>query len=91
MAKVDKSTRLHKEITLLGVYAIATGATLSGGLFLLPGLAAEQAGPAVVLCYLLAVVPLVPAMYEPVARMRWTFSPIPPAILEIMAHVFRVS
>jgi len=47
---------------LRDVFTIATGATLSAGLFLLPGIAASQAGPAIVLCYLLAAVPLVPAM-----------------------------
>ena len=62
MAIVQKSQRLKKELTLLHVCAIATGTTLSAGLFLLPGLAAQQAGSAIVLCYLLAAVPLVPAM-----------------------------
>lgn len=56
------AARLPKELTLRDVYTIATGATLSAGLFLLPGLAAAQAGPAIVLCYMLAAVPLVPAM-----------------------------
>ncbi len=55
-------TSMKKQLGLGSVYAIATGATLSAGLFLLPGLAAQQAGPAVVLCYLLAAVPLIPAM-----------------------------
>ena len=54
--------RLKKELGLRDVYTIATGATLSAGLFLLPGLAAREAGPAIVLCYLLAAIPLVPAM-----------------------------
>jgi amino acid transporter len=54
---------LTKELGLRDVFAIATGATLSAGLFLLPGLAARQAGPAIVLCYLLAAVPLVPALF----------------------------
>ncbi|MCP3915761.1 MAG: amino acid permease [bacterium] len=53
---------LSKELRLFDVYALATGATLSAGLFLLPGLAAAQVGPAIVFCYLLAAVPLVPAM-----------------------------
>ena len=53
---------LEKKLGLFDVYALATGATLSAGLFLLPGLAASQAGPAVVLSYLLAAIPLVPAM-----------------------------
>ena len=30
-------------------------------------------------------------MYEPVARILWMFSPIPPADWEILAHCFRVS
>jgi basic amino acid/polyamine antiporter, APA family len=54
--------RLKKELTLFHVYAIATGTTLSAGFFLLPGLAAIESGPALPLAYLIAVVPLVPAM-----------------------------
>lgn len=56
--------KLKKELTLLDVYAISTGTTLSAGFFLLPGLAAVQAGPALVLSYILAAVPLVPAMFS---------------------------
>ena len=35
--------------------------------------------------------PLVPAMYESVARMLWIESPMPPAYLEMDAHVLSVS
>lgn len=56
------SPRLQKSLGLRDVYTLATGATLSAGLFLLPGIAAQSAGPAIVFAYLLAVVPLVPAM-----------------------------
>jgi amino acid transporter len=56
--------KLKKELTLFHVYAIATGATLSAGFFLLPGLASMEAGPAVPLVYLIAVIPLVPAMFS---------------------------
>ncbi|MCH8822546.1 MAG: amino acid permease [Planctomycetes bacterium] len=56
--------KLKKELSLFGVYAIATGTTLSAGFFLLPGLAAAEAGPAVVLCYLIAAALLVPAMFS---------------------------
>jgi amino acid transporter len=56
------AARLPKELNLRDVYTIATGATLSAGLFLLPGLAGAQAGPGIVLCYMLAAVPIVPAM-----------------------------
>ena len=49
-----KPARLEKQLGLWDVYAIATGATLSSGFFLLPGLAAAGAGPAMPLSYLLA-------------------------------------
>ena len=54
--------KLSKELRFFDIFALATGATLSGGLFLLPGIAAAQAGPAIPLCYLIAVIPLVPAL-----------------------------
>ena len=55
---------LNKELTLLNVYSIAIGTTLSAGFFLLPGIAFNEAGPAVVLSYLIAVIPLIPAMFS---------------------------
>lgn len=64
MAFLPKSKRLKKELSLLNVYAIATGATISSGFFLLPGLAAAQAGPAVILSYLVAAIPLIPAVFS---------------------------
>ena len=57
-----KSKRLKKELKLLDVYAIATGTTLSAGFFLLPGIAAQQAGSGIVLAYLIASIALIPAM-----------------------------
>lgn len=53
--------RLKKELRLLDVYAISTGATLSAGFFLLPGIAAAQAGSAIVLSYVLAGLLMIPA------------------------------
>lgn len=64
MAKKLKIGRLKKELKLLDVYAIATGTTLSAGFFLLPGLAASYAGPAVILAYLIAAIPLIPSMFS---------------------------
>ncbi len=64
MTGLHKHKRLKKELRLLDVYAIATGATLSAGFFLLPGIAAVEAGPALVLAYLIAAIPLVPAMFS---------------------------
>jgi APA family basic amino acid/polyamine antiporter len=61
MSGVDNPPRLRKELSLLDVYAIATGATLSSGLFLLPGLAAAQVGPGLIVSYALAAIPMVPA------------------------------
>ncbi len=64
MAVLHRSKRLKKELSLFNVYAFATGATLSSGFFLLPGLAAAQAGPAVTVSYLIAAVLLVPAVFS---------------------------
>ncbi len=60
MAK--KPQRLKKELGLLNVFMIATGTTLSAGFFLLPGIAFESAGPAITLAYIIAAIPLIPAM-----------------------------
>ena len=58
----EPKARLSKRLGLFDVYAIATGATLSSGFFLLPGLAAVEVGPAIVFAYLVAAIPLIPAM-----------------------------
>ncbi|MEJ2272239.1 MAG: amino acid permease, partial [Candidatus Bathyarchaeota archaeon] len=60
----ELKNRLKKELTLFHVFAIATGTTLSAGFFLLPGLVANYSGPAVPLAYLIAVLPLIPAMFS---------------------------
>ncbi len=46
--------KLKKELNLLNVFCVASGAMISSGLFILPGLAHAQAGPAVVISYFLA-------------------------------------
>ncbi len=55
---------MKKELRLQDVYVIVTGATLSAGFFLLTGIAAAEAGPALVLAYMLAAVPLIPDMFS---------------------------
>jgi amino acid transporter/mannitol/fructose-specific phosphotransferase system IIA component (Ntr-type) len=45
---------LKKELGLFEVFCIATGAMISSGLFILPGLAFNYAGPAVIISYFLA-------------------------------------
>ena len=54
--------QLTRSLGLRHVFALSTGAMLSSGLFLLPGLAASKAGPSAVLAYLLAGCLAVPAM-----------------------------
>ena len=54
--------KLRQELNLLGVFCIASGAMISSGLFILPGLAYARAGPAVILCYLLAGLLAIPGM-----------------------------
>ncbi len=50
------SSRMHlkKSLGLMDVFCIASGAMISSGIFVLPGLAFAKAGPAVVVAYLLA-------------------------------------
>lgn len=64
MPVLEASQRLKKELGLFDVFAVSTGAMFSSGFFLLPGLAAAKAGPAVVLAYLFAGVLILPAMFS---------------------------
>jgi basic amino acid/polyamine antiporter, APA family len=61
-----KPQLLEKQLGLWDVYALATGATLSSGFFLLPGLAAVGAGPAIPLSYALAALILLPGLLSKV-------------------------
>ena len=53
---------LKKEITLFGAFAIALGTTISSGFFLLPGMAFAQAGPAILVAYLVAGIVIIPPL-----------------------------
>lgn len=64
MASLTKSERLRKELGFFSVFSLSTGATLSAGFFLLPSIAAQQAGPAINLAYLIAAIPLIPATFS---------------------------
>ena len=61
MARDDRGA-LTRSLGLRHVFALSTGAMLSSGLFLLPGLAVAKAGPSAVLAYLIAGLLAVPAM-----------------------------
>jgi len=54
--------RLKKSLTLLDLFCVATGAMISSGLFILPGLAFSKAGPSVILSYLLAGLLCIPTV-----------------------------
>jgi amino acid transporter/mannitol/fructose-specific phosphotransferase system IIA component (Ntr-type) len=64
VAKLNKDNRLKKQLKLFDVYAISTGAMFSSGFFLLPGLAAAQTGPSVILAYFVAGILILPAMFS---------------------------
>lgn len=55
---------LKKELGLLGVFAIASGAMISSGLFILPGLAFLRAGPAMILSYIIAGILVLPTIFS---------------------------
>lgn len=46
--------KLKKEIGFIGIFSISTGAMISSGIFVLPGIAYAKAGPGVVISYLIA-------------------------------------
>ncbi|MCK4667658.1 amino acid permease [Candidatus Dependentiae bacterium] len=46
--------KLKRKLTFIDIFSIASGAMISSGLFILPGLAHAKAGPAVFVSYLLA-------------------------------------
>lgn len=53
---------LKKQLGLVDVFAICTGAMFGSGFFLLPGIAAAQTGSSVVLAYIFAAVLALPAL-----------------------------
>lgn len=55
------STSLRRHLSLPAVFTVSLGAMIGSGIFVLPGLAAELAGPAAVVAYFLAGLIVVPA------------------------------
>ncbi|TET06336.1 MAG: amino acid permease [Candidatus Atribacteria bacterium] len=58
------SYKLKKELGLLSLFCIASGAMISSGLFILPGIVFASAGPSVIISYLLASFLMIPAMFS---------------------------
>ncbi len=53
---------LKRELGLLDIFCVATGAMISSGLFILPGIAFSRVGPAVILSYILAGILCIPTL-----------------------------
>ena len=53
---------LKRELGLLDIFCVSTGAMISSGLFILPGLAFDKAGPAVILSYIIAGIMCIPTL-----------------------------
>jgi len=54
--------QMKRELGLADVFAVAAGAMISSGLFILPGIAFAKAGPAMILSYLLASILIIPSV-----------------------------
>ena len=54
--------KLSKQLGALDVFAVAAGAMISSGLFVLPALAFQKSGPAVILSYLFASFLIIPSV-----------------------------
>lgn len=54
--------KLKKELGLLDIFCIASGAMISSGLFILPAIAFAKTGPSVVFSYILAGILVLPAV-----------------------------
>ncbi|RLF62796.1 MAG: hypothetical protein DRN31_03640 [Thermoplasmata archaeon] len=62
MGHEKKNSHLKRDLGLLDIFCIASGAMISSGLFILPGIAYEKTGPAVILSYLIASLLVMPAV-----------------------------
>jgi len=62
MGDNGKKHGLQKELGLLELFCIASGAMISSGLFILPGIAFSQTGPALLLSYVVASLLVIPPM-----------------------------
>lgn len=58
----SRKQTLSKELGLVGVFSIAAGAMISSGLFVLPGIAFEVAGPSVIVAYGIAALLYIPVL-----------------------------
>ncbi len=59
---MNSEHKLKRELGLLDVFAVASGAMISSGLFVLPAIAYAKSGPAVIVAYFLASILIAPAV-----------------------------
>jgi basic amino acid/polyamine antiporter, APA family len=64
MVRSKKQPKLRKDLGLTEVFCIASGAMISSGLFVLPGIAYAKTGSSVVLSYLLASFLMLPTLFS---------------------------
>jgi amino acid transporter/mannitol/fructose-specific phosphotransferase system IIA component (Ntr-type) len=62
MDNIQTTKKLKKDLSLLDVFCIASGAMISSGLFILPGIASAKVGPALFLSYIVASVFVIPTI-----------------------------
>jgi len=62
MGEGGKTKSLKRELGLLDIFCIASGAMISSGLFILPGLAFAKTGPAILISYAIASLLVIPAL-----------------------------
>jgi len=58
----EKDLHLRRELGLLHIFCIASGAMISSGIFVLPAIAYAKTGPAIILAYIIASLLVIPAM-----------------------------
>jgi len=58
----NEKAELKKNLGLIHIFCITSGAMISSGLFVLPGIAYAKAGPAIILSYLIAGILSLPGM-----------------------------
>ena len=76
---VLKVAQLRKQLGSLDVFAVAAGAMISSGLFVLPAIAFAKAGPAVILSYLFASILIIPSV---LSKAEWVRNDNPQSTLD---------
>ena len=59
---MKRAKRLKKVLGFWDIFCLASGAMISSGLFVLPGLAYAKAGPAVIFSYILGAILVIPSL-----------------------------